>query len=410
MRAILLAAPIVVFIGPSIAAAEIVSTSSTATNAAELEEIERALAGDSSPPAAAPSEEPARFNAQSLLPDISLTLDAALAAFSEDENYQTGGHDPTASGFHLQQLELAFTGKVDPYLRLDGNLVFGLFGVELEEAYATTLDLPWALQARFGQFLTRFGRQNPTHLHAWHFVDQPFPLGRVFGGEGNRNLGVELSVLAPLDWYVEIVGSVTSATGEGTARSFFGAEDLGVGGPLDFQFTGAIKQFFPLSEDLSLFFGLSAASGPNSTGRSNRTDIYGADLYLKFRPITYASDLILSLESEWFYRRRQVPGDLLQDWSGFAQLFFRFAKRWGAAARWELGTPASSENETIDYLDPDWTSSRQRVSTNLTFWPTEFSRFRLQGSVDLPRWKEEPIWALFLAAEVTIGAHGAHKF
>ena len=55
---------------------------------------------------------------------------------------------------------------VDPYFRFDSNLVFSQFGVEIEEAYATTLDLPANLQVRAGQFLTRFGRINATHPHA----------------------------------------------------------------------------------------------------------------------------------------------------------------------------------------------------------------------------------------------------
>ena len=269
-----------------------------------------------------------------------MIADFAAAYFSEDENLETGAHDPTQTGFNLQQLELAASAAVDPYLRFDANIVFGLFGVELEEAYGTTLDLPFKLQARFGQFLTRFGRINPTHLHSWDFVDQPFAIGRVFGAEGNRGLGVELSWITPLPWYVEIVASTTGAAGEGTARSFFGADDLGVEDPGDLLYVTALKQFFPVSEDVSLALGFSGAFGPNSTGRDNRTEVYGTDLYLKYRPITRQSFTIVALQTEWLYRRRQVPADVLADISGYAQLFWRFDQRWGTAARYEYGSPA----------------------------------------------------------------------
>ena len=57
------------------------------------------------------------------------------------------------------------------------------FGVEVEEAYLTTLALPANLQVRASQFLTRFGRLNSTHPHAWDFTDQPLVNGRFFGGE-----------------------------------------------------------------------------------------------------------------------------------------------------------------------------------------------------------------------------------
>lgn len=123
---------------------------------------------------------------QSMNPDMALTADFALAWFSEKTNYQTGAHDPTSTGFQLQQLEMTLGASVDHIFRMDVNLVFSLSGVELEEAYATTLGLPWNLQLRAGQFLSRFGRINPTHPHTWDFVDQPFVIGKFYGAEGNR--------------------------------------------------------------------------------------------------------------------------------------------------------------------------------------------------------------------------------
>jgi len=341
---------------------------------------------------------------QSLNPDISFIADVALAYFTVDDPLMAGGHDPAKTGFTLQQLELAVSAMVDPYFRFDANIVFSQFGVEIEEVYATTLSLPWNLQIRAGQFLTRFGRINATHPHTWAFVDQTLVVGKFFGGEGNRGLGAELSVLLPLPWYVELVGSATDAAGESTARSFFGANDLGVDGPQDWQYTAAVKQFFPLSDNWSLFWGLSLAAGPNSTGRSNRTEIYGTDIYLKYRPITYGSYTIVSLDLEWLLRRRQVPGAVLQDHGLYAYLFWRFARRWAAAARYEYVSGLSG-----DYLDEAWTELRQRVSANVTFWPTEFSRLRLQYSYDHPGWSDG-YHAVMLALEFAVGAHGAHKF
>jgi hypothetical protein len=345
-------------------------------------------------------------------PDISLLTDVALGWFSDDTNHQTGGHDPTKTGFNLQQVEMSIQKSVDPYFRFDSFIVFGQAGVEVEEAYATTLALPWNLQARAGQFLTRFGRLNATHPHAWDFVDQPFALGRVFGGEGNRGLGFELSYLTPLPWYVEVVGSVTDPVGEGTARSFYGARDLGIRTPIDLQSTLALKQFFALGDDWSLLWGLSVAAGPNPTGHGNRSEVYGTDVFLKFRPISRGGHTAVSLQSEWFYRRRQVPEDVLQDLNGYAYLFWRFALRWGAAARYEHGSPvwALTGRNPSDYLDLYWTDHRHRASANVTFWPSEFSRIRLQGSADVIGWERRTVGAVFLAFEVLVGAHGAHRF
>jgi hypothetical protein len=47
---------------------------------------------------------------------------------------------------------------------------------------------------------------------------------------------------------------------------------------------------------------------------------------------------------------------------------------------------------------------------NLSFWPTEFSRIRLQYDLDLPGWRPVPEHAVFLAFELVVGAHGAHAF
>jgi len=392
--------------------------------AKELAEIEAALGKDKAEAGSTPAPatgQPATGTGTSVVRvgssnqqwlDLSFVLDAALAAFTAAEPLQTGGHDPTTNGFNFQQLEMSVRSVVDPYFRFDSNIVFALSGVEIEEVYVTTLDLPANLQVRAGQFLTRFGRINPTHPHAWDFADQPFAIGRVFGGEGNRGLGLETSWLTPLPWYVELVGSATDAIGEGTARSFLGGGGGRVVTPLDFQVTGVVKQFFPLSDDLSLLWGLSSATGPNPTGYRNYTSVFGTDLYLKYRPTTVASNTIVSLQAELLYRRRQVPDDVLSDYNGYAQVLWRFAKRWATAARYEFGTAARAQDGRIanDPLDPEWTDTRQRISASITFWPTEFSRLRLQAATDRAGWRDEPDYSAFLTLEAVVGAHGAHAF
>jgi hypothetical protein len=378
----------------------------------DLSDVDAAFAeGDDEPLATTASATPrATTQPGAMNPDIAVILDVAGAYFSNEEHRQTGGHDPSENGFNLQQLELSLGSAVDPYFRFDSNIVFSLFGVEVEEAYATTLDLPGQLQLRAGQFLSRFGRINATHPHSWDFVDQPFALGRVFGGEGGRGLGVESSWLLPLPWFSEAVASVQQADGEANARSFYGARDLGVEEAADLLYVTALKQVFELGPDWSLAVGASGAFGPNSTGRENRTDVFGADLYLKYRPITKQSSSIVSLQTEWLLRRRQVPEDLLYDLSSYSQLFWRFAPRWGTAVRWEYGSPAEGvSGPALDPLDPEWTRPRQRQSANVTFWPTEFSRLRLQGSRDDLGFRDA-VWAAFLAAEFVVGAHGAHTF
>jgi hypothetical protein len=254
------------------------------------------------------------------------------------------------------------------------------------------------------KFLSLFGRINSTHPHNWDFSDQPLLLGKFFGGEGFRGVGLELSILMPLPWYVMLAGSANQANGEGTARSFYGAENPGVKGPQDFAYTTTLKQFFPLSDNWSLIWGLSAAFGPNPTGQNNRSEIYGTDLYLKYRPITRASSTVVALQAEWMLRRRQIPDGALLDHGLYAYLFWRFAKRWAAAARYEYVSGVQN-----DYLDPEWVKARQRISANVTFWPTEFSRLRLQYLYSHIAPGEDS-HGVVLALEFAVGAHGAHRF
>ena len=376
----------------------------------ELEELQRALGADqTAQPAAAPAAASplGGFGAaiQSMNPDIAVILDFAGAWYSGDGARGAGGHDPAKTGFNLQQLELSLGAAVDPVFRFDANIVFAQFGVELEEAYATTLAIPGGLQFRLGQMLTRFGRINNTHPHGWSFVDQPLVIGKMLGSEGSRGLGGEVSWLTPLPWYVELVASLGEATGECCARSFYAGADPGFDGVEDLLTTLALKQFFPFDDDWSLFWGISAQLGPNATGNGNRTELYASDLYLRYFPVASQTRASLSLTVEGIFRTRQVPDDVLQDWGGYAQLVWQIDSEWEVGARGEYTSGVAG-----DPLDPGQDGERARYSVQGTFTPSHFSRLRLQGAADVPTWIDAPVWSVVLAAEVVVGAHGSHAF
>lgn len=362
------------------------------TSADDLAAIEASLATDAEV-AEATSTPPAPAAANQLSLDAAFILDVAGAWFSEEEPLQTGAHDPQVTGFNFQQLELSVGASVDPFLRFDASIVFSLFGVEVEEAFASTLALPGSLKLRAGQFLTRFGRLNATHPHSWSFVDQPIVNSEFFGGEGSRGVGAELSWLTPLPWYVDLIGSSTMANGE-TAPSFYGDEELSVRGPQDLLYTTRIEQFFPFSDTFSLLWGVSAQFGPNATGPNNRTEIYGTDLYLRYRPPAGRS--ALSLQLEGMIRNRQVPDSVQQNAGGRAELV------WSINPSWETGA-------RLEWLDPD-EGDRTRGTLQATYYPSHFSRLRLQSSVDVPSWVDRPIYAAMLSLEILVGAHGSHSY
>src|SRR5687767_8122377 len=171
--------------------------------------------------------DPVRLGTRRAFMDIGLvgTFAAGTSTASDIEGgTQLGGHDPNQRGFTVQGVEASFAGAVDPYFRANANVLFSIDSggesfLELEEAFMETVSLPWNLQLRGGQYLTEFGRHNPTHPHAWAFVDTPLVNGRFLGPDGLRNPGARLSWLMPTPFYSEFLFSVQNSHGA-TASGF----------------------------------------------------------------------------------------------------------------------------------------------------------------------------------------------
>jgi hypothetical protein len=373
--------------------------------------------GASAAQAGASSEAPAQTGGaarffQSLNPDLSFIADFAAGAFNHAPGtpngmVMVGDHDPDQNGFTFQALEMAASANVDPYFKFNANLTFNDESVEVEEAYGTTTSLPFGLQVRAGKFFTRFGRFNPTHPHTWNFSDQPIVLGRFFGGDGNRGTGLEVSELFTfLPWYVELVGSVTNAQGDTTNRSFLSGSGQPITSAGDLEYVGALKQFFPLSDNTSLSWGLSAAFGPNEF--EGRTEIYGTDLYLKWRPLNEPQPPVVSLTAELLQRRYHAAGGTWVDSGGWAELLWRFAQRWATAVQAEYATAAQGHPISADAA---LAGTTERYKWALSFYPTEFSRLRAQYDFE-PAVGARTVaaHAVFLNVEFAIGAHGAHAF
>jgi hypothetical protein len=362
---------------------------------------------------------------QSFNPEISLDGLFSAGYFSEPENLNFGGHDPNQRGFTVENVELTLGATVDPYFRGDAHIVYliedGESRVELEEAYATTLALPYHLQAIGGQFFTRFGRINPTHPHAWDFADQPVIANRVLGPDGLRNPGVQFSWLLPLPFYLELLGSVQNANGE-TATSFLSTEDGEVGGhPMiqrdvhhlsDLVWMGRIRSSWTPSDTVEVVMGGSGLFGPNATGLDTQTEIYGIDLYTKWRPLNAERGFpFVALQAEGMWRSYEAAEDLtiplfaetLRDSGFYVQGVWGFITRWVAGFRVDY---ADGNRPTDPLGDQRW-----RLSPNLTFYPSEFSKLRLQYNIDYAEHlNDKPLHAVFFQFEFLIGTHGAHTF
>jgi len=364
----------------------------------------KALEADAKKPETA-AQSPRDKAAQNMNPQISLILDVAGAYFSEEETQQLGAHDPRESGFTFQQLEMALKSKVDPYFQFDANVVFNLQGVEIEEAYATTLSLPGGLQARAGQFLFPFGRANPKHPHSWAFADQLLSIGKFLGPESGRGLGVELSWLLPLPWYSKLTVAVSQPAGECCSASFAGDVDEPITGFEDLLYTTRWEHFFELTPSWGVLVGSSAIVGENKRGLGNLTVLTGGDLLIRYRPTNSPLRRGLKLQAEWMHRQQQVAGDLLIDHGGYVSLIADLHPAWSTGYRWQLVTGTENDRQY-----PDWTSIRQRHSAQVTWTPSHFTRIRLQGNYDRSNWLTDPVYSVMMAFEVVVGAHGSHGY
>jgi len=386
---------------------------------------------------------------------VNLSFDALFSAGASTADdigsLQLGGHDPVQRGFTAQNLETVFIGNVDPFLRGQVSLVGhicadGDFHFEAEEAYLESLGLPWNLQLRAGQFLTEFGRNNPTHPHTWNFVDAPLVNGRLMGAEGLRNPGARLSWLAPTPFYSELLFTVQDSLG-GTAHSFRGAGGGGhhhdgeehpslFGRELidrrtktlgDMLYVGRYAASFDLSDTQTLLAGASAATGPNNSGPDTTTQIYGLDLFWKWKPLAHHGGFpFVSWQTEAMMRRYQagafaedvdgdgvldidLPRETLWDYGLYSEVAWGVKKGWVAAFRGDYVFPAKrAAYESILGPDAD-RASRWRISPNLTYYPSEFSKIRLQYNFDHRNGlgDDHSVWLQF---EFLLGTHAAHKF
>jgi hypothetical protein len=360
-----------------------------------------------------------------------------------------GGHDPIQRGFTLQQAEVAFDGAVDPYFRGLANILFLVDGegetvIELEEAYLESTSLPANLQLKAGQFFTSFGRHNPTHPHVWGFVDMPLINNRMFGGDGLRSPGAQLSWLAPTPFYSELKLGVQNGSGE-TAFSFrSGQEGEGVFGrlhtntradrilaPRDLVFTPRYEAAFELGDEQTLLAGTSASFGANASGSESDTQIYGVDLTWKWKPVKHEKGFpFVTLQTEAMWRRYEAgaytddlaagrdlfttgvvdtaPAEIIEDYGMYAHVLYGFRPGWVAGMRADFVAPNRAQYERLFGVDAA-RDRRWRLSPNLTHYPTEFSKVRLQYNYD---WRDNigPDHSLWLQLEFLLGAHGAHKF
>lgn len=392
-------------------------------------------------------QSPARQQRQNASnPAVSLILQGRYADLSENpDDYQIDGFFPPGGevgpgprGFSLAETELTISGSVDPYF--GGSFTVALTPeneAEVEEAYFYTTALGHGLRIKGGRFLSSIGYLNPTHPHAWDFIDTPLPYQAFLGGQLDDD-ALQIKWVAPLDLLVEIGGEA------GRGRGFPASDDNsnGVGLATFFAHVGGdsgvsnswragLSYVHAKPDDLAYETTDGTGTTVNNSF-SGTAELWIADFVWKWAPNGNPKSRNFKFQTEYFWSHNDgtltydadgtstgpIPGSYDSRQNGwYAQAVYQFVPRWRVGARYDrlnhgtvnIGQVQSGVLPPADFapLSDDYDPSLWTVMTDWS--PSEFSRLRLQyaQSRTQPGITDDQ---LFLQYIMALGSHGAHTW
>lgn len=342
---------------------------------------------------------------QSLNPDISVIVDFLLQKKNGARGEGGGdehGHGGEGGPFSLREVEIALQHDVDPFHRADLFLGVHEDEVEIEEAYATALALPYGLQAKGGIFAPRFSKVILTHRPELGTVDYPLMIRSFFGEEGWREAGVEVSGLGTFfgegasEWSYALLAGKNEKSFHGGASSK----------PVHLF---SLRHFWEPGEASLFDLGLSFAGGVYAQeavldGQGNVVEpedhgdasLWNGYLTFRYKPPARALYDSLLFRAEFLRSRRASETGAKVSSDGF-YLFLQKQFGWGkyAAVRFD-----QSGSPTQEHRD-------KALSLLLTYFPSDFSRYRLEVQREDPH-EGSPRWNVLLQATFSIGVHRPH--
>lgn len=382
---------------------------------------------------AAPSSGPTASNAFN--PAIGLILSGGYTRTSRDAASDgiTGFPFPSGAvpgpgprGFSLAESELGISASIDPWWR--GAAFIALLSdnsVSIEEAFVQTTALGHGMSLKLGRFYSGIGYLNPQHAHSWDFIDNPLSYKALLGTQYGED-GVQLTWVAPTEQYIAIglelgrgrgfPGSDSDRRGAGmTALTAHTGGDLGISST----WRAGVSVLDAKADDQAL--SLMNGSGSMTDALfSGSTRVWVVDGVWKWAPNGNAARTSFKLQGEYLYSTRRgdltvdptgaaVPGSYRATQSGwYLQAIYQFAPQWRLGLRTERLDPGSA---SVSWTDAVLGSTYQpsRDSLMLEFRQSEFSRFRLQYARDRTR-EGFTDNQLFLQYQMSLGAHGAHRY
>ena len=362
-------------------------------------------------PAAAPTSQSA-FN-----PSISVALNGKYNYSRRDPGAVAipgfvvpDGTGLPARGLSLDESEISLSANVDHVMLATLTVSFDgqEGGVNVEEAYVQTLDLPGGLTAKAGRFFSSVAYLNERHSHDWQFMDAPLPYRAFLGGQYGDD-GVALRWLAPTDIYLQ-----------------FGAEwfrgDSFPAGNADDKGSGTVAAYVKTGDDiddewswLASFSWLKAKADQRDVGG----DIFTGDdntgiatAVLKWAQNGNPKQSNVSLTGEYFFNNQK--GDfngtgIDQNRSGwYTQAVWQVDPQWSVGARYAKlsgdSVPLSLTGSTVDDLG----RSPSAITGLLEYDTSEFGRLRLQYSYDDSDVDSNDL--LSVGYTIVLGPHAAHRY
>ncbi len=347
-------------------------------------------------------------------------------------------------------------------------------GVDLEEAWLQTRSLPYGLKLKAGKFLSDIGYANNQHPHGWDFSDQNLAYLNLLGGHGLSDTGVQLTWLPDWDAYTLLGLELFQGEQEkfglqaeiDDALSHELEEeglDLGLGkkedGP---RLLTAFAKFAPdLGYDHALQLGVWGAwndqhqelhgelaheeehddeheeehddhEEEHQEEHDDHTPLHaldgdawmwGLDLVYKYDANGAYGEGDFKLQGEYLWQRKDLDLTFHAESPAlmgaqrkftedgfYLQGIYGFAPRWQAGLRYD-SVGMTNQLESGGGILKEWDDS-DRWTAALTWKPTEYSLLRLQYSTaDIAidgRSNDLDYW--YLQYQMSLGAHGAHKF
>src|SRR5262245_50133382 len=358
-----------------------------------------------------------RRGAGQLLFDIGVAGDFIGDLTQNNVQQAQGGTFPGLENYFFpREIELSLFGQIDPYARAEVRFEASQeqrgqdISVSLAEANLTLMALPFNTQAKLGMMRVRYGLMNQVHDHDMPFIDRPDVLTQFFGQDGLVEKGGEATWVPPLPFYLELLAGVFNGDNE-TA--------FGLGSIKNPLVTGRIRTFFEFEDWGALQLGMSVANGLQPDRLNNL--ILGWDAKYKYVPEGWQHPL-LTVAGELLYQMRQINVVGADDVSQTQTLnrvgWYLFGEVQPFRSGWLSRFAPGFKYDYTQY--PTAPGHQWAVEPYLTFWPSEFLRFRLgykhtQGNtpgcctltgVGSARIKDE----IFFQSTFIMGAHPAHPF